>query len=432
MQNSDLTDDNRIGEADAALPDDKSRGVFDVRNKRANPRPVKIYVLVALVVVAFFSALAGIWAVSMSKINAGSSPVDESTVVADATLNGPVFQDDAMKQYKQEKLKKIEEEEQKRRDEEKARQELDAQNVVPVPNTPAPPVNRGGKSVPSAPPGTTAEQRKLGGGVMLQANDQDAASYASGSTGAGGAGRRPGAGSAAAPKAAESSSRGLGAAGDSSRGSLSDLSGPGFTPDKATLMPSRKYLLAHGTYARCALYPEIITEHPGIIDCRLTEPLYSADGSTVIAEAGDRMSGVQKVQMSAGQARVFTSWTELETASGTRAKLASLGAGPMGASGTAAWIDNHYMQRYGGAVMLSFIQDALQAASNSAQNNDSGYTVNNTEQNVQNMAEKALDSTINIPPTGYILPGTVITVIVARDIDFSSVFENHSGGGHAR
>lgn len=426
MQNSDLTDEQRMVEADAALPDDKARGVFDVRNKRANPRPVKIYALIALVVLAFFSALAGLWTFSMSKMTAGSSTVDESTVVADATLSAPAFQDDAMKQYKQEKLKKIAEEEQKRRDEEKARQDLEAQSVAPVPNTPPTSPHRAGKSVPSAPPGTTAEQRKLGGGVMLQANDQEAASYANGSTGAGDAGRRPGAGSAAAtPPAAQTSSRGLGAAGDSSRGSLSDLDGPGFTPDKAVLMPSRKYLLAHGTYARCALYPEIITEHPGIIDCRLTEPLYSADGSTVIAEAGDRMSGVQKVQMSAGQARVFTSWTELETASGTRAKLASLGAGPMGASGTAAWIDNHYMQRYGGAVMLSFIQDALQAASNSAQSNDSGYTVNNTEQNVQNMAEKALDSTINIPPTGYILPGTVITVIVARDIDFSSVFENH-------
>jgi type IV secretion system protein VirB10 len=84
------------------------------------------------------------------------------------------------------------------------------------------------------------------------------------------------------------------------------------------------------------------------------------------------------------------------------------------------------MQRYGGAVMLSFIQDALKAASNLTQpsSGSGGYTINNSEQNVSNMADKALESSINIPPTGYLLPGTVITVIVARDIDFSSVFEN--------
>ncbi|KPX00281.1 hypothetical protein ALO75_200211 [Pseudomonas syringae pv. coryli] len=40
------------------------------------------------------------------------------------------------------------------------------------------------------------------------------------------------------------------------------------------------------------------------------------------------------------------------------------------------------------------------------------------------MANKSLDSTINIPDTALLLPGTVMTVIVARDIDFSSVFQN--------
>jgi len=142
----------------------------------------------------------------------------------------------------------------------------------------------------------------------------------------------------------------------------------------------------------------------------------------VIAEAGDKLTGEQKVEVRAGQMRVFTSWTELETASGVRAKLDSLGAGAMGASGTAAWIDNHYRQRFGGAVMLSFIQDALRSAANATQQGNHGYTVNNSEQNVESMANKALDNSINITPIAYILPGTVMTVIVARDIDFSSVF----------
>ncbi|WP_322100190.1 TrbI/VirB10 family protein, partial [Pseudomonas aeruginosa] len=53
-----------------------------------------------------------------------------------------------------------------------------------------------------------------------------------------------------------------------------------------------------------------------------------------------------------------------------------------------------------------------------------GYTVNNTESSVENMADRALENSINIPPTAYILPGTVMTVVVARDIDFSTVFEN--------
>lgn len=226
----------------------------------------------------------------------------------------------------------------------------------------------------------------------------------------------------ASPPAVNIGSDGSDVVPDTNRGSLSNLSGTGFAPAKAHIMPSRKYLVTHNTYARCALYTEVITDQPGLVECRLTEPLYSSDGSVVIAYAGDKLTGEQKVEVRAGQTRVFTSWTELETASGVRAQLNSLGAGPMGASGTNAWIDNHYMQRFGGAVMLSFIQDALQSAANSTQRSGSGYTVNNSEQNVESMANKALENSINIPPTAYILPGTVITVIVARDIDFSSVF----------
>ena len=94
----------------------------------------------------------------------------------------------------------------------------------------------------------------------------------------------------------------------------------------------------------------------------------------------------------------------------------------MGSSGTDAYIDNHYGQRFGGAVMLSFIQDAIATAANAAQKNKSTYSFDNSEDNAESMAEKALENSINIPPTGYVLPGTVINVIVAQDIDFSSVY----------
>ncbi|MGK7247414.1 TrbI/VirB10 family protein [Buttiauxella agrestis] len=95
----------------------------------------------------------------------------------------------------------------------------------------------------------------------------------------------------------------------------------------------------------------------------------------------------------------------------------------MGESGTNAYVDNHYGQRFGGAVMLSFIQDAFASAANATQKSNSTYSFDNSESNAENMATKALDSSINIPPTGYVLPGTVINVIVAQDVDFSSVFK---------
>lgn len=409
----------------------KARGSFDLRGSRNNKaKPVKMWAGIALVVLLFGVALVAIWAYAISEMTRGSADVNETEVVADATLAAQPAADRGMAEYRAEKLRQMEEE-QRRIDaeEEKKREQTEPLPATGKQSSPPPRVPSG--SEPTQPAEMTSKQRKLSSGVMMPAVINSVAGLA---TGVGGAQAESGSPSGAGSPGANPRGTGDPAAlvgnsgtgnGSSSRGSLNDLGGVGFAPTQASLAPPGKYLLAHGTYARCALYPEIITEQPGIIDCRLTEPLYSADGSTVIAEASSRLTGVQKVAMVAGQQNVFTAWNELETTAGVRARLDSLGAGPMGASGTKAWIDDHYVERYGGAVALSFIQDALKAATTPKQGSDSGgYTVNNSEQNVESMADKALNSTINIAPTGYILPGTVITVIIARDIDFSSVYEN--------
>ncbi|RMN88452.1 hypothetical protein ALQ50_200074 [Pseudomonas coronafaciens pv. coronafaciens] len=412
----------------------QARGAFDVRAKRTGDTQNKktLYLGMAGLVLVGLLAIGGLWYFTISQMKTTGSEVDETNVKKDATLDVNLGSDDSMKKAREAKLAADKAEEDRRaraeRDrlakEEKDRKDAERGKTGQDHAASAPP-----------PPGATGQppavvltprQRKLG--VELFVTSEEA-------MGTGAADTKPQQPSSDQPSVPPSllgdvqsgSSSGLG--GESSsrkRSSLSNLGGTTFAPAKAYLAPNRKYLVSHNTYTRCALYTEIISTHPGLVDCRLTDPLYSADGSTVIAEAGDKLTGEQTVQVGPGETSVFTTWTELETRSGARAKLDSLGAGPMGASGTEAWINRHYMQRFGGAVMLSFIQDALQAASNTTQKSSGsgGYTVNNSEQNVESMANKALDSTINIPDTAHLLPGTVITVIVARDIDFSSVFEN--------
>ncbi|KPZ16634.1 TrbI/VirB10 family protein [Pseudomonas syringae group genomosp. 3] len=409
----------------------QARGAFDVRTKRTGDAQNKktLYLSLAALGLVGLLAIAVLCYATISQMKTTGSEVDETHVKKDATLDVNQVSDDSMKKAREAKLAADKAEEDRRARAERdrlAKEEKDKRDA-----------NRGSNdqghaaSVPP-PPGQntpvveTPRQRKLGAAMFVTSED---------ALGTGAADTQPQQPPNDQPSLPPSlladvqggSSGDLG--GESStrkRSSLSDLGGTTFAPAKAYLAPNRKYLVSHNTYTRCALYNEIISTHPGLVDCRLTDPLYSADGSTVIAAAGDKLTGEQTVEVGPGETSVFTTWTEIETQSGVRAKLDSLGAGPMGASGTEAWINRHYMQRFGGAVMLSFIQDALQAASNTTQKSSGsgGYTVNNSEQNVESMANKALDSTINIPDTAHLLPGTVITVIVARDIDFSSVFEN--------
>lgn len=435
MQNNDDTqapdhspEPDSIGPAVPDAASSQARGAFDVRTKRkaVTTEKKRLYLGIALMAVLFLVIVAGVWTVVISKMKQGSTKVDETHVKRDATLDVNQGEDDSMRQAKMAKLRAEAAEEERKARAERERQAREQQAKANPEQPPQAPASQAapGASNKAQPPVITARQRKLAPAMFVQSDEGPANGAVGSSQPSQGGEQSPRPPSLLADGQAGSGGPLGGDASSRTRGSLSDLGGTGFASAKAYLAPPRKYLVTHNTYTRCALYTEIISTHPGMVDCRLTEPLYSADGSTVIADAGDKLTGEQRVQVGRGQSSVFTTWTELETQSGVRAQINSLGAGPLGASGTEAWIDHHYLQRYGGAVMLSFIQDALQAAANSTQQSSSGYTVNNSEQNVESMANKALDSTINIADTAHVLPGTVITVIVARDIDFSPVFEN--------
>lgn len=412
----------------------KARGAFDARKKAAtgNNNRKRLIISVAAIVIVFITAVIVGWSLLIGKMKEGTTDIDEASIKKDAALEVTEGKDDSMKQYMEEKLRKEKEDEDRAQAEKDrlAQEEADRnaqQNNKPNNNRPQSGETSSGQGQN---PQLTPQQRKLSSAQVITPLVQDVSSY-----GANGSQSKAQSSTASSSQRAPASmglmndeGASLGGGSTRTRGSLSDLGGTEFSAGKAYFMPSRKYLLAHNTYASCITYTEIVTDQPGIIDCRLTEPVYSADGSTVLMDAGDRLTGEQSVEVKPGQVRVFTSWTELETQTGIRAKLASLGAGPMGASGTEAWIDNHYRQRFAGAIVLSIVQDALQAATNltqkSGSGSGSGYTVNNSEQNVENMASKALDNSLNIQPTAHIPAGTVMTVIVARDIDFSSVYEN--------
>lgn len=159
---------------------------------------------------------------------------------------------------------------------------------------------------------------------------------------------------------------------------------------------SLDFLLMHGTSIPCALYTQIISDYEGYVTCRVTQDVYSANGATLLVERGSMVNGEQKVALEQGKARIFTKWADIETPNGVSIQIDSLGAGALGASGTKAWVDNHFSERFGGAIMLSFVDDALATAGKRA--SDSNVEFDNSTKNASDMASKALDSSINIKP----------------------------------
>lgn len=200
------------------------------------------------------------------------------------------------------------------------------------------------------------------------------------------------------------------------------LQGAEFANGTVSRIKNRSFLLSAGTTFSCVLKTKIVTTYPGVTLCQLTKDVISDDGKNVLIRAGALLQGEQTRAITQGMARVFVNWTIVKDKN-NRVRIDSLGTDSLGASGLPAWVDTHFWKRFGGALMLSLIEDSIAAGtSRMSRTNNSEFTMNNTTGTSSELAKTTLDNSINIPPTGYVNQGEMLTVIVPRNIDFSSVY----------
>ena len=187
----------------------------------------------------------------------------------------------------------------------------------------------------------------------------------------------------------------------------------------------RHYLLTQGSMIDCVLETRMITTQPGMTACYVTRDIYSANGRVVLVDRGSKIIGHYQGGITQGQARIFVLWSRIETPKGIIINLDSPGTGSLGEGGVGGYVDTHFWERFGGAILLSLVDDfsdvATQRMANS--NNKNQPTFSSTTNNAQNMAAEALKNSINIPPTLYKNQGERISIFVARDLDFRSVYE---------
>ncbi|WP_411350886.1 type IV secretion system protein VirB10 [Moraxella lincolnii] len=190
----------------------------------------------------------------------------------------------------------------------------------------------------------------------------------------------------------------------------------------------KSFMLLRGATIPCVLKTKIDSTYQGFTVCQLTRDVYSSNGKTLLLERGSQVFGEQNVDINQGQARVAVLWSRVETPKGVVVSLDSPAVGQLGEMGIDAKVNTHFWKRFGGAIMLSVIQDTISVArsrlegkeDNTGNNNT---TIKNTESTASSMAEEALRHTINIPPTATVNAGTVINIMVVRDVDFADVYK---------
>ncbi len=210
----------------------------------------------------------------------------------------------------------------------------------------------------------------------------------------------------------------------------------------ATINRNPSMTLAKGTLPDCTLLTAILTDQPGFLKCILSAPVMSMDGKVVLMEAGTTMEGEYTQGLQAGQKTILTLWSRAVTPKFVSVQLNSPGKDALGRAGTSGYVDNKWFERFAGAVFFSLFEDAKQIyiarddarASQRANGNSYGDTYNvgsqgtlsqlsNTGSTTKSIVEEMLKQGSQLRPSLYKNQGEIIKIFVARDVDFSTVYE---------
>ena len=194
----------------------------------------------------------------------------------------------------------------------------------------------------------------------------------------------------------------------------------------ASTLGNPSLTLPKGTAFTCALKTKVISATSGFVGCQVLHNVFGADGRVLLIERGSHLDGEYRVaSFRSGTVRIPVLWTRIRTPNGVTVDIDSPGTGPLGESGVDGYVDNRWVERIGAAMMLSLINDSVQFVLQNQANESQSDTVvlPSTTSSTSKLAEKVLDSTINIPPLIYQNQGGIVGIYVARDVDFSSVYE---------
>lgn len=188
------------------------------------------------------------------------------------------------------------------------------------------------------------------------------------------------------------------------------------TLSQAGRLPDRNLLLTAGTSVPCVLQTAMDSATPGYVSCVLPSDVWSDNGAVVLMERGSRVLGEYRGGLEPGRGRLFVLWTRAVTPGGVAVSLASPAADALGRAGFDGAVDAHFWDRFGGALLLSIVDDGVHAAIGQSRD------VQSTARVPSDAAAVALQNSVGIPPTLRKAQGAEVSIFVAQDLDFSRVY----------
>lgn len=188
--------------------------------------------------------------------------------------------------------------------------------------------------------------------------------------------------------------------------------------ERAKVIASPANTVLQGTMIQAVLETAINTDLPGAIRALVTEDVHSYDGSRILIPRGSRVIGAYNDNTDLGQRRAMIVWNRLILPDNQTVEIGAYGGDAIGRSGVGGVVNTHFGARFGSAALISLI--GLAPAITLADDDDDDSTSEVAEAMSQNMmgaTTSALDGYLNRQPTIAIKQGSLVTIMVDRDLE---------------
>lgn len=214
--------------------------------------------------------------------------------------------------------------------------------------------------------------------------------------------------------------RGSPAPGETDHGKMAKT---GMEMARAYLLPDPTLMMTRGKLIRCTVMPAFDTTLTGPVTCVTGEDATGADNKVSLMDRGTICFGQQGGGITHGQRRIGIIWQRCETPQHALVPFNSGATDPLGRPGIPGTVDNHFWDRFGGAIALSLITDVGPYLIATRQRGDNNTTVSFPSMSgPKDVLSEVVKSTVDIAPTITGPQGAEVFIYLAHDIDFRDIY----------
>lgn len=153
---------------------------------------------------------------------------------------------------------------------------------------------------------------------------------------------------------------------------------------------------------------------PGYARATVTRDVRGFDGTKILVPRGSRLIGQYRSGVALGQSRAFLIWTRLVRPDGATIDLAAPATDGLGRGGLTGEVDSHFLERFGGSILLSLLSIGGNAVADSP---DTSLVISSARAG----SDTGGSASATIGPTVKVQQGAPVRVFVNQDLDFSAV-----------